>query len=87
MSLSDLNYCVLEATRRKREHDRDIIRLAWYTAYFMRVKELGKLSDYLSIRDRGMENKNAISPEDAKRIFEKLIGQRSKGGRNAGDGN
>lgn len=86
MTLSDLNYCVIEATRRKREHDRDMIRLAWYTAYFMRVEKLGRLSDYLSSGQRDRGKKRAISPEEAKLIYEKLIGRGAKGGRNAGDG-
>lgn len=81
MTLADLNYCVMEETKRRKEHRKDMIRLAWYTAYFMRVEKLEGLSTYLS-PETSSNKAESISPEKAKKIYSKIIGEK-KGGKNA----
>ena len=81
MTLADLNYCVIEETRRRKEHRKDMIRLAWYTAYFMRVEKLESLSTYLAPGEKNNTAKS-ISPEEAEKIYKKIVGG-DKGGKNA----
>lgn len=74
MTLAELNYCVLNENSNRRRKFRDIIRLAWYTAYFNRIEKLEPLKKYLSettVAEKVAE-KSVITPEDARNIYNNL---------------
>lgn len=70
MTLAELNYCVLNENSNRRRRFRDIIRLAWYTAYFNRIEKLEPLKKYLS--ETTVAEKSVITPDDARNIYNNL---------------
>lgn len=70
MTLAELNYCVLNENSNRRRKFKDIIRLAWYTAYFNRIEKLEPLKKYLS--ETTVAEKSVITPEDARNIYNNL---------------
>lgn len=70
MTLAELNYCVLNENSNRRQKFKDIIRLAWYTAYFNRIEKLEPLKKYLS--ETSVAEKSVITPEDARNIYNNL---------------
>lgn len=70
MTLAELNYCVLNENSNRRRKFKDIIRLAWYTAYFNRIEKLEPLKKYLS--ETTIAEKSVITPEDARNIYNNL---------------
>ncbi|MDE6604630.1 MAG: hypothetical protein K2K85_01230 [Clostridia bacterium] len=73
----------MEENKRRQNHQKDMIRLAWYTAYFMRLEKLEQLSTYLNFDKEGEKvDENSIDIEKAKKIYDKIIGL-GQGGKNA----
>lgn len=80
MTLSDLNYCILNENANRREKSNNLIRLAWFTAYFTRLEKLEPLKNYLEPINKSVKNK--MSVDEAEKIYHKLC-KTSGGDKNA----
>lgn len=75
MSLSEINYCIEEENKKRLNEQRNLIKLAWFTAYFTRIERLESLSKYLEPLTSDYESKKEaeMDIEEAEKIYNKIF--------------
>ena len=72
----------MNESQNKKQANIDLIRLAWYTAYFSRIEKLEPLKKYVDrITVHTVEETQVMDAGKAKEVYEKKFGA-TEGGRN-----